>query len=160
MSDLLEPAFVDAEIETSLHVDFYCYRSTHSAFSNAVGILRMANRLTERQLYAVSIAWMALLSSPAPGWNSTSMAQLNKPSRPISSWSVVIRSKSIVLRPSRRICAKCFAKNSDGWHLHWKLCIGIGRLVGWLPLHYSLGKPRQSERRVSKARNFLQYFCY
>ena len=56
MSDLLEPAFVDAEIETSLHVGFLLLPEyTLSAFSNAVGILRMANRLTERQLYTWSV---------------------------------------------------------------------------------------------------------
>ena len=56
MSDLLEPAFFDAEIETSLHVGFLLLPEyTLSAFSNAVGILRMANRLTERQLYTWSV---------------------------------------------------------------------------------------------------------
>ena len=56
MSDLLEPAFVDAEIETSLHVGFLLLPEyTLSAFSNAVGMLRMANRLTERQLYTWSV---------------------------------------------------------------------------------------------------------
>ncbi len=56
MSDLLEPAFVDAEIETSLHVGFLLLPEyTLSAFSNAIGILRMANRLTERELYTWSI---------------------------------------------------------------------------------------------------------
>ena len=56
MSDLLEPAFLDAEIETSLHVGFLLLPEyTLSAFSNAVGMLRMANRLTERQLYTWSV---------------------------------------------------------------------------------------------------------
>jgi len=56
MSDLLESAFVDAEIETSLHVGFLLLPEyTLSAFSNAVGMLRMANRLTERQLYTWSV---------------------------------------------------------------------------------------------------------
>ena len=56
MSDLLEPTFVDAEIETSLHVGFLLLPEyTLSAFSNAVGMLRMANRLTERQLYTWSV---------------------------------------------------------------------------------------------------------
>tara|TARA_B100000780_G_scaffold279183_1_gene256257 strand:+ start:3782 stop:4765 length:984 start_codon:yes stop_codon:yes gene_type:complete len=44
------------EVETALHVSFLMLPEyTLSAFSNAIGILRMANRLTDRALYTWSI---------------------------------------------------------------------------------------------------------
>ena len=44
------------EAETALHVSFLMLPEyTLSAFSNAIGILRMANRLTERVLYTWSV---------------------------------------------------------------------------------------------------------
>ena len=44
------------EAETALHVSFLMLPEyTLSAFSNAIGILRMANRLTDRALYTWSV---------------------------------------------------------------------------------------------------------
>jgi transcriptional regulator GlxA family with amidase domain len=44
------------EAETAVHVCFLMLPEyTLSAFSNAVGILRMANRLTDRRLYSWSV---------------------------------------------------------------------------------------------------------
>ncbi len=44
------------EAETALHVSFLMLPEyTRSAFSNAIGILRMANRLTDRALYTWSV---------------------------------------------------------------------------------------------------------
>lgn len=44
------------EVETALHVSFLMLPEyTLSAFSNAIGILRMANRLTDRALYTWSV---------------------------------------------------------------------------------------------------------
>ena len=45
-----------SEVETALHVSFLMLPEyTLSAFSNAIGILRMANRLTDRALYTWSV---------------------------------------------------------------------------------------------------------
>ncbi|MDG1474862.1 MAG: hypothetical protein P8Q37_08150, partial [Porticoccaceae bacterium] len=54
MSDFLHD--VSTEPETALHVAFLMIPEyTLSTFSNAVGMLRMANRLTERTLYTWSL---------------------------------------------------------------------------------------------------------
>lgn len=56
MSESVESNLIEMEQETALHVVFLMLPEyTLSAFSNAIGILRMANRLTERQLYTWSI---------------------------------------------------------------------------------------------------------
>ena len=56
MSESVESNLIEMEQETALHVAFLMLPEyTLSAFSNAIGILRMANRLTERELYTWSI---------------------------------------------------------------------------------------------------------